>query len=274
MEKDPDAAHRLNLLYRVLHTYESRLVGADPGFMQGSPLALDGDRSTVLQPGHRAYLHLRSTYEFLDSIGRLVQAKKTFSPLGVEQAMGRTALLAACKALYLLEPDDSDERFRRCAALALEDDKSSLREVRDALAVVDESDPIHKTFTDWREKLRCDQSGILEEVTRLGLTPVALKGDGELFGIVARYLDRVSPLPQPDDVRPTKSVSYRAILMRYWNQTSGYAHAHTWPLLRIAESAPGTNQLTVAANIADVIGLLTMIWDVFDNAMSLLQQRG
>lgn len=274
MDKHPNAARRLNLLYQVLHMHESRLRAADPRFTQGSPLALDGDRSTVLQPGHRAYLHLRSTYEFLDSIGQLVRAKKTFSPFGVEQAMGRTALLAACKALYLLEPDDSDERFRRCAALALEDDKSSLREARDALDILDESDPVHTALTDWSDQLKRDRNGIRDEARRLGLTPTTLKGDGALFGFVGKYLDGVSPLPQPDGIGPTKSISHQAILMHYWNQTSGYAHAHTWPLLRTAESAPGTNELTVTVNTDDVIGLLEVIWDILDNAMSFLGQRG
>lgn len=268
-----DALKRLNLIYSDLHAHESRLSEAEPDFAEGSQIARDAHRSTVLQPGHRAYFHLRSAYEFLDSIGRLVQVNKTFNPLGVEQAMGRTALLAACKALYLLEPETTDERFRRCAGLVLEDNRSSLREVRDALAVLGDGDPMREFWTRWQGKLEEDRDGVRMEATRLQAQPQVLKGDGELFGLVGEHLDRIAPLPQPEGRTPSKTVSHQAILMRYWNQTSGYVHAHTWPLVRNAESKPGAAGVTITANVRDVVGLLGEVLIVFKAAIGLLEQR-
>ena len=272
--KHEDGQRRLNLLYTALHRHEERLSKADPDFEEGSSLAQDSARSAVLQPGFRAYFHLRSTYEFLDSIGRLVRERKSFSPFGVEQAMGRTALLGACKAIYLLEPGSSDARLMRCAMLALEDDKSSLREIKDTLKVLGEDDSLHPTWKAWGAKLEKDAAAVRGEAELLGITLTAWRGDGELFRHVGEYLDKVTPLPQPEDLEPSKSISHEAILVRYWNQTSGYVHAHTWPFMRLAKPTAGTNELTIAVHTDDVVGLLMVIWDILDNAIELLDRRG
>jgi len=273
-EKHKDALRRFNRVFDALRQHEERLSGADPGFEDGSALAQDSTRSTVLEPGFRAYFHLRTVYEFLDSIGRLATERKSFSPLGVEQALGRTALLAACKAIYLLEPSSSDERLKRCAALAIEDDVSSRREIRDTLRVLGEDDPMYATWSAWGAKLEADAASMRKEAESLGLELTKWKGDGELFRHVGEYLDKTSPLPPVDGLEPSKSITHEAILVRYWNQTSGYVHAHTWPFMRIAKPTPGTNQLTIAAHVDDVVGLLALIWDILDNAVQLLDRRG
>ncbi|WP_043650938.1 hypothetical protein [Cellulosimicrobium cellulans] len=267
------ALDHLNLVYRQLHQHDDRLRGAEPPIAEGSSLAQDAQRST-LQPGHRAYFHLRVSYEFLRSIGTLVQATKSFSPLGVEQAMSRSALIAACKALYLLEPTASDDRLSRCAALMLKDDASSLREVDDTLKVLGKDDPMHAIWTSWKTQLEAGPAQVKEQLEALGLAKATLHGDGELFRTAGQYLDAVHPLQQPDGLEPSRSITSEAILVRYWNQTSGYAHANIWPFLRIATPNPDGTGHIVSGRLDDATGLLSITYQVFEGAHELLERRG
>ncbi|MFJ4233845.1 hypothetical protein [Cellulosimicrobium cellulans] len=267
------ALDQLNLVYRLLHQYDDRLKGAEPPIAEGSSLAQDEERST-LQPGHRAYIHLRVSYEFMRSIGTLVQATKTVSPLGVEQAMSRSALIAACKALYLLEPTSSNDRLARCAALMLKDDASSLREVDGTLAVLGPDDPMHAIWTGWKTQLEAGPKQVGEQLKALGITKAPLRGDGELFRSAGQYLDAVRPLQQPEGLEPSRSITSEAILVRYWNQTSGYAHANIWPFLRIATPNPDGAGHILVSGLDDAAGLLSITFQVFEGAHELLERRG
>ncbi|WP_125206450.1 MULTISPECIES: hypothetical protein [Isoptericola] len=267
------ALDHLNLVYRQLHKYDDRLQAAEPPIEEGSSLAQDEARST-LQPGNRAYFHLQVSYEFLRSIGILARATKSFNPLGVEQAMSRTALIAACKALYLLEPSASDDRLARCASLMLKDGESSLREVEDALKVLGEEDPMSATWAGWQTRLKAGPAQVKEQLRALGIERASLRGDGELFSTAGQYLDKVQPLQQSDEVEPSRSITSEAVLVRYWNQTSGYAHANMWPFLRIATpNSDGTGHL-VSARLDDAVGLLSITYQVFESAYELLERRG
>lgn len=262
----------INFIYEQLHQYGDRLSDPDPHLAVGSPLAIDHVRSG-LEPGHRAYLHLRVTHEYLLAIGELVRARGSFSPLGVEQAVCRTALMAACKALYILEPDSSDGRIRRCATLMLEDERSSLREAKDALKVVKPGDPTHEVWIKLQKQLQEGTRFVDERLSALGLEKERFEGDGSLFLAAGKYLDKVAPLPQPAGLAQSKSVSSEAVMLRYWNQTSGYAHANLWPLMRIARQTLGTSEVTVAGRLDDMLGLLASTYSIFDSAMTLLDQR-
>lgn len=267
------ALDHLNHVYALLRTYDDRLRSADPPIEEGSSLAQDEGRS-ILQPGHRAYFHLRVSYEFLRSIGTLVRTTKSFSPLGVEQAMSRTALIAACKALYLLGPSTSDDRLARCAALMLKDDASSLTEVKQTLEVIGEDDPMHATWVGWQIQLEAGPNQIREQLQALGIEKASLRGDGELFRAAGQYLDMVHPLQQPDGLEPSRSITSEAVLVRYWNQTSGYAHANIWPFLRIATPQSDGTGHVVSGRLDDAVGLLSMTYQVFDGAYKLLERRG
>lgn len=264
----------LNNIYALLHLHESQASRVSPRVDRGSSLHRDQERSPSIDTGNRAHLHLRVAYEFLIATGEHIKATKTVHPFGVEQALGRTALLAGAKALYILVPDSSDARIARCAAVMTKDAESSLREARDTLDVLGDVDPMVATWAAWREQLAAGHASIADELARLGLDRVVYRGEGDLVRQAGQYLDTVDPLEQPPGTVASRSISNEATLVRYWNQTSGYAHANVWPLSRVAHRKKGEDARWVSSPLEDVAGLLGQCYAVLDHGFRLLERRG
>lgn len=277
-EKDSRASSdelgTLNNIYALLHLYSTRASRVSPVVESGSSLHRDLERSRAIETASRAHLHLRVAYEFLIATGEHVKATKGIHPFGVEYALARTALLAGAKALYILVPDDSDSRIARCAAVMTKDAESSLREARDTLEVLGDLDPMTAAWTSWREQLSTGHASIADELSRLGLDRVTYRGEGDLVRQAGQYLDVVDPLKQPAEVPPSRSISNEATLVRYWNQTSGYAHANVWPLSRVAHGRKSDNVRWLTSPLQDVAGLLGQCYTVLDHGFQLLERRG
>jgi hypothetical protein len=131
-----DQLRPLQNVYSLLHRYAPRAAQVSPLVEVGSSLHRDHERSPLIEIGNRAHLHLRVAYEFLVATGEHIAATKTVHPFGVEQALGRTALMASAKALYILRYDSSDARIARCAAIMAKDgSKLPSRSSRDSQRV-------------------------------------------------------------------------------------------------------------------------------------------
>lgn len=78
---------------------------------QGSPLALDDADWLLLPLSQHVWGGLAAVYDHFDIVRLTVEAQRLF-PTGVYSLL-RGALLGACQALWLIEPDDASERQER-----------------------------------------------------------------------------------------------------------------------------------------------------------------
>jgi hypothetical protein len=157
-----------------------------------------------------ALVGLVTAREHLHAIRLLIAARELFP--SATATLGRAALIGAAQTVWMLAPDDHDERIRRSASLVREDYRHHLN--YGEFAVAADTVEMHPTADEQLERLNERYNSVTALAERYG---------------------GASRINMTDDVLPaalaatTSEREFQQQVQLRWRQMSGSAHSLLWP---------------------------------------------
>ncbi|WP_068200537.1 hypothetical protein [Isoptericola dokdonensis] len=191
----------------------------------GSDLARDGSRKL---PGGRVlgkvvWRALATAGEHAAAAGHLLRAYDNAVFAKPNLTWARTTLVGAAKALYVLDPDDADERRVRALRLL----RAESADVHRLIKVWQGEGALDQELSKAADELQQDSEAALVSMQQ---KPGSQISESALLEAVAHHLDGgpANPLARVQEL---------------WNTTSGIAHARTWAWDTGLEDSTGAEQV-------------------------------
>lgn len=237
------------------------VIASRPAPAQDSDLAGD-DKIWPWAPATTlCIVSLGSAREHLHAIRLLVETKQLFP--SATSTLARSALMSASVAVWMLEPDQPDERQRRMLSFALEDYRNHLAYGRQVRTTFHAND-IHSTAPEQLERMQKRSDEVRQKLEALG---------GK---IEWNMTDTVIPAAMRATV-PTER--QRAQFESRWRVTSGAAHGFIWPHF----GAPGTRvvdpddrgigETTVGGSVETLVNDYFTAFHIAAKGWDLFEQR-
>lgn len=176
----------------------------------GSALAVDDEEWPYLSASSLVSVGLASAREHLHAVRLLIEARELFP--AATATVCRSALIGASLAVWMLQPDEREERLRRSLSLAVEDYKRHIQFGRDVKELFPDA-LITPTADEQLDRLELRRSQVMSLLGNLGgLLEVSLTDD-----VIPSALEYAVP-----------DASQRAQMLVRWRSMSGAAHALAW----------------------------------------------
>lgn len=235
---EPDELSESEMLEELRKTFGRldrwrTVIASRPEPSPDSELANDDRIWPWTPPTSLCIASLGSAREHLHAIRRLIEARELFP--SVTSTLARSALMSGAVAVWMLAPDDADERHRRMLTFALEDYRNHVAfgaQVNQTFHV----DDIHPSADEQMSRLRQRSNDVRSLLGPLG----------------GPYGWNLTDVIIPAAMRETAADQrQRTQFEARWRVMSGAAHGFLWPHF----GAPGT---TVADVDPAGVGLVTI----------------